>query len=51
MKQIITSTDSERMLSAASALHVSDEKWKGWLLLVNCMMIEIKLKTAEPYVF
>ncbi len=51
MKQIITSTNSERMLSAASALHVSDEKWNGWLLLVNCMMIEIKLKTAEPYVF
>ncbi len=31
-------TDSERLLSAAS--HVSDEKRKGWLLLVT-VMIEI----------
>ncbi len=28
-------TDSERLLSAAS--HVSDEKRKGWLLLVSVM--------------
>ncbi len=34
----ITSTDSERLLSAAS--HVSDEKRKRWLLLVT-VMIEI----------
>ncbi len=33
------STDSERLLSAAS--HVSDEKRKGWLLLLVTMMIEI----------
>ncbi len=31
-------TDSKRLLSAAS--HVSDEKTKGWLLLVT-LMIEI----------
>ncbi len=31
-------TDRERLLSAAS--HVSDEKMKGWLLLVT-VMIEI----------
>ncbi len=29
-------TDSERLLSAAS--HVSDEKRKGWLLLVTVMI-------------
>ncbi len=40
LAKIITSTkhDSERLLSAAS--HVSDEKRKGWLLLVT-VMIEI----------
>ncbi len=31
--KIITSTDSERPFSTAS--HVSDEKRKGWLLLVT----------------
>ncbi len=31
--KIITSTDSERRFSAAS--HISDEKRKGWLLLVT----------------
>ncbi len=33
--KIITSTDSERLLSAASASHVTDEKRKRWLLLVT----------------
>ncbi len=33
--KIITSTDSERLLSAAS--HVSDEKRKRWLMLVTVM--------------
>ncbi len=34
----VRNTDSERLLSAAS--HVSDEKRKGWLMLVT-VMIEI----------
>ncbi len=33
--KIITSTDSERLFSAAS--HVSDEKRKRWLMLVTVM--------------
>ncbi len=45
-------TDSERLLSAAS--HVSDEKRKGWLLLVTVMIEIVKWiskYTTECYVF
>ncbi len=35
ISKIITSTDSERLLSAASASHVTDEKRKKLLLLVT----------------
>ncbi len=37
--KIITRTDSERF-SAAS--HVSDEKWKGWLLLVTVQWLKLR---------
>ncbi len=38
--KIITSTDSGILFSAASASHVSDEKRKGWLLLVTAWRLK-----------